>query len=214
MLLPAALAGLVGADVPVTPDRDMARRWLIEELSRPEYATQPSLLQRLWDWFIGLFQGVPGLAAPPWQVLLGVVTVVALVVLVARWVTGPVRLARARRRAAPVVAPDDARTAAQLRAAADDAAARGDWATAVAERFRAVVRGLEERAVLDEEPGRTAQEASLAAGARLPELADALHGGATLFDDVVYGEHGASAADDVILRELDAQAGSARVGAP
>ncbi|MCL1869335.1 MAG: hypothetical protein FWF90_02850, partial [Promicromonosporaceae bacterium] len=162
MLPVAVLAG-----VPVTPDRDTARQWLVQELSKPEYATQPSLLERLWLWFVHLFDAIPGVSAPPWQVLLGVLVVAAVVVVVARTVAGPVRLARARA-ARPVSAADDARTAAQLRSAADAAADRRDWPLAVAERFRAVVRGLEERVVIDESPGRTAQEAATAAGTRLP----------------------------------------------
>ncbi|QAY63335.1 DUF4129 domain-containing protein [Xylanimonas allomyrinae] len=210
--VPLTLAGIVLTDVPVVPDRDTARRWLVEELSRSEYATESSLLRRLWEWFMGLFDGIPALTAPSWPVLLGTVVVVAAVLLVARWVTGPVRLARTRASAAPLVAPDDTRTAAQLRAAADAAAARGDWSTAVADGFRAVVRGLEERTVLDVQPGRTAQEAAQAATARLPALDAPLHAGATLFDDVVYGEHGAGPADAASVRELDVAVGAARVG--
>ncbi|ACZ31531.1 hypothetical protein Xcel_2516 [Xylanimonas cellulosilytica DSM 15894] len=207
----AALVALVGADVPVTPDRETARRWLVEELARPEYATQPSLLQRLWEWFTGLFDGLQGLDAPPWQVLAGIVAVAALVIVVSRWVAGPVRLARRRRGSAVVTASDDARTAAQLRAAADAAAARGDWPLAVTERFRAVVRSLEDRTILDERPGRTAQEAAADAGDRLPAHATALAVAATLFDGVLYGHRGARESDDAALRELDAHLAAARV---
>ncbi len=207
----AAVVARLVADVPVTPDRETARRWLVEELSRPEYDTQPSLLQRLLEWFLGLFDGMGSLQAPPWQVLLGLLVAVVLVVLVARWVTGPVRLARRARRSGAVVAADDARTAAQMRRAADDAAARGDWAVAVAERFRAVVRSLEDRTVLDERPGRTAQEAASDAGVRLPGHAADLVRAATLFDAVVYGHRGATEADDASLRELDARLAAAKV---
>ena len=208
-----ALLG-VPAEVPVDPDRDTARRWLVEELARPEYSQQPSLLQRLWEWFLGLFDGIPAIDAPPLPVLVGVIVVLALLVGVALWVAGPVRLARRRARSAAVVAHDDDRTAAQMRAAADAAAERGDWATAVAERFRAVVRGLEERVVIDPRPGRTAQEAASAAGDRLPDLAAALHEGASLFDDVVYGELPAGPHDDAAVRDLDARAGAARAAVP
>lgn len=205
-------ADALRSDVPVTPDRPTARRWIVEELAHPEYARNDSWLLRLWEWFLGLFDGAPALSLPPWQLLLGVLVVVVAVVLVARWVAGPVRLSR-KGRSAPVLAADDARTAAQMRAAAESAAARGDWPLAVAERFRAVVRGLEERAVLDEQPGRTAQEAAADAAVRLPGLAEALHAGARLFDDVVYGEHPAASADDGRVRELDAQVSAARVSA-
>ena len=55
------------------------------------------------------------------------------------------------------------------------------------ERFRAIVRELEERAVLAEQPGRTAGEAAAAAAGRLPALAAELAAAARLFDDVRYG---------------------------
>lgn len=190
-------------EVPVDPDRETARRWLLEELSRPEYSTQPSLLQRLVEWFLDLFADVPALDAPGWQVALVVVVATAAVVLVAWWVAGPVRLARRAARASTVVLGDDGRTAAQLRAAADDAAARGDWSAAVLDRYRAVVRGLEERVVFDEQPGRTAQEAADAAAAHLPGCAADLHRAARLFDDVCYGTLPARPDDDAFLRTLD-----------
>jgi hypothetical protein len=216
--VPAAVraGGLAGvpADVPVDPDAPTARRWLLEELARPEYSQRPSLLQRLWEWFLGLFDGIPALDAPPLPVLVGVLVALALLVGVALWVAGPVRLARRRARSAAVVAHDDDRTAAQMRAAADAAAERGDWTLAVAERFRAVVRHLEERVVIDPRPGRTAQEAAAAAGDRLPELAAGLHDGASLFDDVVYGELPAGPPDDARMRDLDARARAARAAVP
>jgi hypothetical protein len=192
-------------EVPVDPDRETARRWLLEELSRPEYSTQPSLLERLIDWFLGLFDEVPVLDAPGWQVALVAVAATAAVVLVAWWVAGPVRLARRAARPSTVVLGDDRRSAAQLRAAADDAAARGDWSAAVLDRYRAVVRGLEERVVLDEQPGRTAQEAADAAAGRLPGSAADLHRAARLFDDVCYGTLPARQDDDAFLRALDAR---------
>ena len=106
---------------------------------------------------------------------------------VAFWVAGPVRARVAGRPRPWSSSGDDARTAAELRAAADAAAARGDWSTAVLERFRAVVRSLEERALLDDRPGRTAHEAAEAAAARLPARAAELRRAARLFDDVCYG---------------------------
>ncbi|AEG45077.1 DUF4129 domain-containing protein [Isoptericola variabilis] len=197
-------------DVPVDPDRETARRWLQEELSRPEYSTEPSLLERLVAWLTSLFEDVRVPDVPGWQLALVTVLVVAAVVLVGWWVAGPVRLARRGARESAVVLEDDTRTAAELRAAADAAAARGDWSTAVLERFRAVVRALEERVVLTEQPGRTAREAADAAAARLPGVAADLHRAAALFDDVRYGELPARAQDDAFLRTLDARAAAER----
>jgi len=210
------LTAALAAAVPVDPDRPTARRWLLEELSRPEYSTDQTLLSRFVEWFTGLFEGLEAVAVSPGRLAVVVALVLGLVVAVAWWVAGPARLRRRTRPASAVVHGDDVRTAAQLTAAADDAAARGDWSLAVLERFRATVRGLEERAVLDERPGRTAREAADDAAARLPDLARDLHDAATVFDDVCYGHLPAGPADDATLRDLEHRVSAARpaVAAP
>ncbi|MFC8599391.1 MULTISPECIES: DUF4129 domain-containing protein [unclassified Isoptericola] len=208
-VLPGAVAaGHLPVGVPVDPDRETAHRWLLEELSRSEYSTSPSLLERLLRWFSDLFDGLT-LGTGRFPLAFVVVVVVVLVAAIAWWVAGPVRLTRRGRRSA-VVLDDDGRTAAQLRADADAAAARGDWSAAVLDRFRALVRSLEERVVIDERPGRTAQEASHDAGSRLPEVAEELHRAAGLFDDVCYGTLPAGPEDDRRLRDLDARVGDLR----
>lgn len=207
----AALAPTRTGDVPVQPDADEARRWLERELAQPVYDDSPSLLERLLEWIGSLFGDVPALDLDTRLVALVVVLVLALVAGVALWVAGPVRRTRSGSRGAgTVLGRDDTRTAAQLRSAADDAAAREDWHEAVAERFRAVVRSLEERTVLDERPGRTAHEAVEAAAARLPASGAALRDAGRLFDDVVYGDQPAGRADDARLREVDAAVAAER----
>ncbi len=218
------VAAALFADVPVVPDRGTAHDWLLEELSRPEYSTTPSLLERLLTWLGDLFDGLT-LGEGRFPLAFVIVVVVVLAAAIAWWGAGPVRLSRRRRRSV-VVLDDDERTAAELRASADAAAARGDWSAAVLDRFRALVRSLEERVVLDERPGRTAQEAAHDAGARLPTVAAELHDAARLFDDVCYGTLPAGPDDDRRLRGLDervralrpaplgAGAASAEVGAP
>jgi hypothetical protein len=146
------------------------------------------------------------------QLGITVALVAAVVLLIAWLVAGPVRLGRERVRSAEVLDSDDARTAAQMRAAADAAASSGDWRTASVERFRAVVRSLEERVIIEPRPGRTAQEAAADAGVRLPDQAAGLRSGADLFDGVEYGDRVATAADDADLRALDAAVTAARPG--
>jgi hypothetical protein len=102
------------------------------------------------------------------------------------------------------------RAAADHRAAADAAAARGAWADAVRERLRAIVRGLEERGLLDARPGRTADEAAMEAGLALPSCAEDLRRAARLFDDVWYGGRTATDEHDRQLREVDAAVRAAR----
>ncbi|MCP2266143.1 DUF4129 domain-containing protein [Promicromonospora thailandica] len=204
------------ADLPVVPDRDTAREWLAGELSKPEYAERESLLARAINWVLERLSEidwpVTALAGP--QLGIVVVIVVAAVLGIAWLVAGPVRLGRERAGSAEVLGSEDTRTAAQLRTAADAAAARGDWRTAVVERFRAVVRSLEDRVVIEPRPGRTAQEAAADAGRRLPAQAEALHTGADVFDGVEYGDRTATADDDAALRALDDAVTAARPEVP
>ncbi len=104
------------------------------------------------------------------------------------------------------------RSAAEYRADADDAAARGDWSAAVVERYRAVVAGMEERGVLDPRPGRTADEAAAAGGSILPGVAGDLATGSRVFDGVRYGGRAATSADDADMRRLDEAVRMARPG--
>ncbi|UZN01890.1 DUF4129 domain-containing protein [Cellulomonas sp. S1-8] len=195
--------------VPVEPDAATARRWLRDELLDPAYHRQESLLERALTWLTDQLDNLPAIGMSGTTGLLVVVGVVVVVLVVALRVAGPVR-AGARRRREGVLHADDRRTAAELRASADAAARSGSWSVAVADRYRAVVRDLEERALLDERPGRTAHEAARVAGAALPPLAAALARGGDLFDDVVYGERAASPDDDATLRSLDAAVRAAR----
>jgi hypothetical protein len=139
--------------------------------------------------------------------LLGLLVVVGLVVLVIARRVGPLR---------PGVLADvplfvgRQRSAAQYRASADAAAAAGDWDEAVRQRFRAVVRSLEEREILDPRPGRTADEAAADAGRAMPSCADGLRAAARSFDDVAYGGRARDQGADADLRELDRRLAATR----
>jgi len=189
---------------PVEPDADTARQWAADELAKSEYHTGPSLLERLVSWIVdqvARLQDMPGPSGA--GALVFPLLVVVAVVVVSLLVAGPVRRSRAVRAAARDLLLDDTRTAEQIRAAAAAAADAGDLSLATAEWFRAMVRGMEERTLLDERPGRTADEAAGAAGARLPELAGELGAAARTFDAVLYGRHRASATDEATMRALD-----------
>jgi len=211
--LTTLVAVLLPADVPVEPDADTARQWAREELLDPSYHQQQSLLRRLLDWLGDLFSDLPTLGLPPGVAPLIVVGVLLAVALVALWVAGPVRRSR-RTPSREVLTAEDVRSAARLRADADAAAARGDWSLAVLERFRAVVRDLEERTVIESRPGRTAHEAAEAALQRMPTLRTGLRTAARLFDDVAYGGREATRADEAELRELDQRVRATRPQLP
>lgn len=193
------------ADVPIVIDRDDAQRAAEAELARPEYlAAQPNLLQRAFDWLghqlATLFDNALRVAPGGALGLLVLLAVVVLVVVVIRLRVG--KFARANR-APRQVFEDHSRTARDYRDAAERAAAAGDFPVAVRERFRAIVRELEERGVLDERLGRTADEAAREAGLRLPGSREGLLAAAELFDAVHYGGQRASNVDYDRLAALD-----------
>ncbi|MFD3748237.1 DUF4129 domain-containing protein [Nocardia sp. NPDC058633] len=83
--------------------------------------------------------------------------------------------------------------AAEHRAAAENAASRRDYDRALRERFRAVLRGLEQDGSLPVRRSRTAQEtADDATTALAPQHSTELHPAARSFDEVVYGGRAAT----------------------
>jgi hypothetical protein len=199
------------SDVPVVPDAAQGRAWAREELAGPGYE-RPGLIRRGLEWLIGHLEQLP-LPHGNGSALTAAVLLVAVAALVG-WALrrggGP--LARRRAGTGDAVFEPGSRSAEQHRADADRAAAAGDWRTAVLERFRAVVRELEERGVVAEQPGRTAGETADAAAVRMPALAVDLRGAARLFGDVRYGGRDPGPAGDAALRDLDARVRGARAG--
>ncbi|MER6998434.1 DUF4129 domain-containing protein [Streptomyces sp. NPDC000410] len=192
-------------DVPVDTPRVPAREAAERELSRPMYhENDPNLLERgldrFWEWVSDLFASASGtgLGGPAG---LAVIAVIVVALAAALWW----RLGTPRR--TPTTGDslfDDApHSAAQHRSAADTHAAAGRWNQAVQERMRAIVRALEERALLDPRPGRTADEAAADAGRPLPDHAAALRTAARDFDDVTYGGRTADQHTYARLRDLD-----------
>lgn len=169
--------------------RDSAREAALRELSRRQYVDdRPSLLARvvarLGRELARLLDSAShavgnGVLA---RVLLVLVLLVVVTVVLLR--LGPLARGAAR---APLFPDGSALSAAEHRAAAQDAAALGRWPDAVRERLRAVVRELEVRGVLDARPGRTAGEVARDGGAELPGLAADLHRAAAVFEQVWYG---------------------------
>lgn len=193
------------ADVPVVIDRDGARRAAEAELTKHEYlAAQPDLRERAVSWLGHRIADLVEQASRvtpggPLGLLVLLAVVVLIVVVVRLRVGGLARGSRVR----PEVFEDRSRSARDYRSAAEIAATAGDFATAVRERFRAIVRELEERGVLDELSGRTADEAAREAGVRFPDLRDELLAAAALFDAVHYGGHTVSTVDYERLVALD-----------
>lgn len=201
------------------PDRDTATRDLAHELARREYAQavpNPVLefLARLWADFLAWVDSLNALAPNlGWLVvLLALAAVIAAVMLFVR-----PRLRRRPAGAPQAGAPvglDAALDAAGYRLRAERALLSADYATAVLERFRAVVAGAEERTLLDPQPGRTATEVALALGASFGESAPELRRAATLFNAVHYGHHEPTADDARWLAGVEERLSTASASRP
>jgi hypothetical protein len=202
---------LLPLDVPVGLGRDDARQRAAEELSKAKYGGRPEWLEEaaeraarfvelLVELYLRLTGGRPGGEGVSWGFLLAVAILVAGLVLVV-WKVG---LPRWRRRTQPGSLALDSRVAAEdYRSLAQEHAARGDWQAAVRDRFRALVRDLETRTILQVRPARTAWEAAWSASTVLPESRDALVAGADLFNRVVYGDQRAEPADYAQMSSID-----------
>jgi hypothetical protein len=193
------------SDIPVTPDAETARQWAADELAKAPY--QPhgkSLLERIMDWFDDALSNLgdlgSGLGAGRAVLAIAVVAVIVGGVVFA--VVGPMR--RARRRAREhLVFEDDRRNAATIRASSEDAAKRGLWRLAVLERYRAVIRSLEERDLIPERPGMTAHEAAQETSRRFPDVRHLVVYASDVFDGVRYGNRDATAEDYEKMVSLD-----------
>lgn len=198
------------------PGRDEAREAAARELSDPAYAADdPSWPTRAVQWVLtrlgDLLDAVATTAPGGYGGLLVLAVILVLAVVAVRLRLGRVGRVTSGERA--LFAARD-RSAEDHRRAADAHADRGEWAEAVRERLRGIVRGLEERDLLDARAGRTADEAAAEAGRALPDRAAELRAAARTFDEVSYGGRPADAAMAAQLRDLDDAVRRTRPGSP
>lgn len=206
-------------DVPVDPDDEEARRWLEEELDRADAPQEqtPSWIDDFFDWLRELLGGSPPTAeptvgfdaGPTVGIILAVVLGVALLV-IAFAIFGLPRLRRRSRVTGDLFGEDDDRSSAQIRSAADQAAASGDFTAAVVEVFRSLARDLAERGVVLAFPGTTAQEFARRAGGVFPDARDRLLDAGEVFDGVRYLERVGTEEQWRRMSELAAELRAAR----
>ncbi len=206
----------VGApvDVPVDLTRDQAQRLAELELSDPAYrAAQPGLIERAINWLVEWVQRVAdaaaGAAPGGWLGILGLVLLIVVAGLFIRWRIGPVS-----RSAGLTFTVDPGTSAAQYRTHADELAAAGQWDEAISERMRAVVRGSQERGLIDAHPGWTADEVATEVGQRVPDGRDSLVAAARTFDEVRYGGRPGSPTAYQSIADADDRVGAGTVVAP
>lgn len=193
-------------DVPATPDADEAREAAEHELAQEIYQDRGGFWEHLLRWLderLDPTQVVPG--APPWLSVLVVVLAAAVLIGVLLLLLRRATLARRARPSGRALFEGDERSARDLERDADAAATRQDWALAVVDRFRAVIRSLDERGLIEDYPGMTAQEAGALACRALLDvegLHAALQQAAGLFDAVRYGRVVSTGQQDEWMRLL------------
>lgn len=205
-------------DIPVDPTAPQAQEWIQQELAKPEYqAAKPTWFdiasKAVQDWIDSLLQGPTGDAGP--VLLLVIVLVIAALIVTAFLIFGRPRVNRRStldRR--PVFGADDARSAQELRASAQEAANTGDWVLAIEEQFRAIAVGLDERTLVTVTPGTTATHFAATASALLPQERAQLAEAARAFDAVRYLGRPGSAAGYHQLVALDQRLQQARPALP
>jgi hypothetical protein len=184
-------------------DRDAAHDAAQRELAKPIYP-KGSLTDRLLDLIDELIYKlmVEGASIPGGWLTISVL-VILVVIAVAVAVRVALRTMRTNRSRESALFESHLQTAAEHRALAERLAAEGDWSAAIRHRLRAVARHLEETAVLDPVPGRTATELAADAGALLPTFATELRRAANAFNDVTYGERPGTEVAYRLVADLD-----------
>jgi hypothetical protein len=202
-LVPAGLP----VDVPVDLTREQAQRLAERELADPAYrAGQPGLIERAITWLVEWVQRVADRAAEVapggWLGILGLVLLIVVAILFIRWRMGPVS-----RSGALTFTVDPGTSAAQYRTHAAELAAAGQWEEAISERMRALVRGCQERGLIDAHPGWTADEVAAEVGRRRPDARSTLDVAARTFDEVRYGGRPGSPAGYRAIVDADDRVG-------
>lgn len=194
----------MAAEPPVRPGAGEARRWAEEELAKREYRdAAPSWLGTLWRNFLDWLQSLDGSQGDAAPVPSPVIALVIAAIIAAAIILARPRLHARSRQARDVFERDPILGATDYRARAEAAAAAGKWGDAVVDRFRAVVRSAEDRAILDPQPGRTADEAARALSVPFNSQSGRLARAAATFDGVRYGNRAADSGDYRQMVELD-----------
>lgn len=209
------MSWLIPLDVPIRIDRDEAQRLAEVELAKNKYDSGPpewlnkvgEWLEKLFNWIVSLLNWSARARQPGgggginWGFVIAVGVLLILIAIVV-WKVG---LPRWRKPTDsddgldldPTRAPSDYRSTSEI------AAQQENWAAAVRDRYRALVRDLEIRTILDVRPARTAWEAAYSAARVLPDSTEDLYTGADLFNDVVYGDRPAGEQHYLTLVGID-----------
>ena len=197
----SAYCSLAGSLSPTPPQ---AWTWLRQELHGSDY--QSSWLDSAGRWISEqlskLLEGAGSLSAIS-PVITALIAVIVIVLLA--WILPRVRREPSVAATAGAVLDDATLTPRIYRDQAARALREGRFDDAVLDGYRAIAKDMSDRGVLDDAPGRTAHEVSLALASPFPDLAGRLAQAADLFDSVRYGHRRANADQAGRISQLDAE---------
>lgn len=153
---------------PFTPDFDQANELATKELAKFKYQRDDSLLNRIFEWlkelFFAIFQKKPGELSFS-EILTFLFFLLIFGILIYFAVRFGLKLRKNKSQIVSNISQDQPfldhnRTSAELFMLATIAAKNGDLNTAVLERFRGIMKSLDERGIIVLSPGLTAIEAT------------------------------------------------------
>ena len=193
----------------LSPTPAQGREWLKQELAGPDYQSPwlDSVIRWIRDVLAKLVDGARQVTGLSPAVTAGLaILLIALLV----WILPKVRRERVAAVSQEAVLKDPTITGRQYRDLAAQAIRDGRFGDAILDGFRAIAKDMSDRGLLDDAPGRTAHEVSLALASPFPDHADALGGAADLFDSVRYGHRRVGEAQANQMRALDAELATTR----
>lgn len=197
---------MIPGDVPVLPDAEEARRLAEAELAKSDYEYSTGFIHRalrqISDFLNDLFSGMhAGPVANPWLVLILIVAVVVVALVFFSRVRVSARTSEARATSAVLFA-DDA-DSAELMERALAYLRQGNCTAAFLDLYRSTIRHADERALIHDRPGLTAQEAATQVAALDGECCRQFPRQANIFDAASYGDHVVSQQQVEALLHLD-----------
>jgi hypothetical protein len=191
------------------PTPAQGRDWLKRELAGSDYQSPwlDSVIRWIRDVLGNLVDGARHVAGLSPAITAGLaVLLIALLV----WILPKVRRERVAAVSKEAVLKDLTITPRQYRDLAAQAIRDGRFDDAILDGYRAIAKDMSDRGLLNDAPGRTAHEVSLALSSPFPDHAEALAGAADLFDSVRYGHRRASEGQANQIHALDAELATAR----
>ena len=188
------------------PSPPEARDWLEQELHGSNY--QDPWLDSVIRWIVEhvrtLFDSASNLANSAVSTVITVLVALVVIALLV-WVLPKVRRESGVARSDGAVLEDMTITPRIYRDRAARAFKEGRYDDAALDGFRAIAKDMSDRTLLDDAPGRTAHEVSLALAQPFPDHADRLARAADTFDCVRYGHRLATADQAGEVQRLDAE---------